>query len=681
MSVNGRQDVKFSSLLADGDVEDEGEDRESEGSKEGANGVSDEAQRGGGGEEDGEGISLLSAEQRKHQGRWNSLSLCAIGVALAMGVLLGFFANSAQLLSLPAPLPSVVQSGMTSCDCSLSSLSSSSSSACPSVCVFYYFAPLWHATPENSRAHGFGHTDWDLLRAVLDQQPHLRTMADKDIFNAQWMQQPGELGYYNQLNVQTRKRQGELVQQYGGQGFIYHIFWFETYPLFEEFFRLVLLDGQPAVPFFFNWASEDWRIIGEFQFHMCETADSNRRAFWHWLSPFMRDPRYVRVHNRPILSFYQWRNSPACDGLVRDLRRYAWEDREVNGFDDLFISRVLAHFHLGDESAMLTAVNQTYDGVMEFMPNVVRSWPSRAHALTVVARPRMHQVHWRGTPANWDNRPRGAWGAATGRWELHPYEFEMHLREVYHHTVANLHPAGMPNVLTINAWNEWSEGAVMEPSRQLQRRMLEKVQRTLWPDYAGVFSVFLPTSLAEVDDGRLREQVAAALTALDGALKSAPPGPVSAWGERSLMFDYELLVFLSDSPADLPKTKPIRALLLSFHHPRLRFVDLPFPTEANGTAVAPAKLPITQSTMRLLLDLSRSVQTPDWFLVLTGVTEPTALQPLATLAEAARGQLQSINPVVTHFALKQTEFTAFRMDHAESRWPEFAAQAGSLISD
>ena len=155
--------------------------------------------------------------------------------------------------------------------------------------------PQWHPTPENSRRHGFGHTDWDLVRHELDQLPDVKALRDDDIHGAsQWMQQPGELGYYNALNKQTRKRQGhttsktkpkkkqrtdpgrcsvllltrllsfslflspspsgELLWSHGGHGFIFHIYWFHStgLPMFEDFFRLLLLDGYPAVPFYFN---------------------------------------------------------------------------------------------------------------------------------------------------------------------------------------------------------------------------------------------------------------------------------------------------------------------------------------------------------------------------------------------------------------------------------------------
>ena len=285
-------------------------------------------------------------------------------------------------------------------------LTAASLSDCDSLCVYYYYFPAWHPTPENNRFHPFGTTDWDLMREVLNTEVDVRNISADDITNAQWLQQPGEMGYYNILHRDTRQRQGELAAMYGGGGFIYHIYWFEKSPLFEDFFRLLLLEGKPATPFFFDWASEDWRISGDHWWHMCSTGQDNRRAFWKWVVPFMRDPRYLRVHNRPVLSFYKWRLQPECDQLMSDLRRYAFEEREVNGFEDIYIVRVLAHFRLGDEDKLTQNPNASFDAVMEFLPNLVQDWYTREVALRAVDTPKLHPVHWRGVPANWDNRPR-----------------------------------------------------------------------------------------------------------------------------------------------------------------------------------------------------------------------------------------------------------------------------------
>ena len=331
--------------------------------------------------------------------RWRPMELRRASGSSALS---SFFSSSPHPQpQLQAPSPADLQ-----CDCSVLYAAADALSPCTSVCVFYFYFPQWHATPENNRAHGFAYTDWQLLRGVLADNPGLLQLPDDALLNNDWLQQPGELGYYNLLNREVRRRQGQLAWQYGGRGFIYHFYYFHRQPLMEEFFRLLLLDGQPALPFFLNWANEDWRMDGDFAWRMCHTTHSNRRRLWEWLRPLMRDPRYLRVHNRPVLSVYTWNNSTECQHLWASLRGYAAEEAAVNGFSDLFITRVLAHFKAGDEAAMLSAPSPHFDGVVEFMPNYAADWSERLKAERMLDAGRMHAVHWRGVPANWDNRPR-----------------------------------------------------------------------------------------------------------------------------------------------------------------------------------------------------------------------------------------------------------------------------------
>ena len=39
--------------------------------------------------------------------------------------------------------------------------------------------------------------------------------------------------------------------------------------------------------------------------------------FWNWVKPFFMDPRYLRVDNKPVLSFYK---SEKCSKRTRALR-------------------------------------------------------------------------------------------------------------------------------------------------------------------------------------------------------------------------------------------------------------------------------------------------------------------------------------------------------------------------
>ena len=240
----------------------------------------------------------------------------------------------------------------TVCDCSATN-EAARTGVCAPVCVFYFFFPQWHATEANTRVHNrYGHQDWMLLRRLLKGSPEIANIDPSDIGHPEWIQQPGELGYYNLLNYATRARQSELLIRHLGGGFIYHIYFWEDEPLFAEFFRLLLSDGQPSVPFFFDLPIEGWRHSGAVGMNEDSSQDgvnwdwklsdedrnAERRMFWNWVVPFFKDPRYVRVQGKPILTFYGW---PADPYFISALRGFAREGAAENGFDDLFIVNTL----------------------------------------------------------------------------------------------------------------------------------------------------------------------------------------------------------------------------------------------------------------------------------------------------------------------------------------------------
>ena len=261
----------------------------------------------------------------------------------------------------------------------------------------------------------------------------------------------------------------------------------------------------------------------------------------------------------------------------------------------------------------------------------------------------------------------------SGRYDLHPFFFELHLRAVVERTLSEAHAVGVPNLVAVNAWNEWTEGSVMEPSKQLQRRMLEKVQRVTLHDYRGIFAVMLAVDLADVASGHLQALLDVALPALDSALASTPAAPVSCHLDGCLLFDYELLVFARDSPANVSELLDVRWLLLSLGHPRLRFVDTPaVPSDwASSGRPRPPHL-ISEDAFRAVFRGSQALHSPDWLLLLHDVQQPSSLHALSQLSAASQGQLLPTSPAVAAFTLNGGDsavtIEVHRFEWVETHW-------------
>jgi hypothetical protein len=84
---------------------------------------------------------------------------------------------------------------------------------------------------------------------------------------------------------------------------------------------------------------------------------------------------------------------------------------------------------------------------------------------------------YRGVMTGWDNTPRR--GAASHIFhESTPDHYEVWLRLIVEYT--RRHHAGDRRLVFINAWNEWAEGAYLEPDEHYQYRFLEATARTIF---------------------------------------------------------------------------------------------------------------------------------------------------------------------------------------------------------
>ena len=81
--------------------------------------------------------------------------------------------------------------------------------------IYALYFPQFHPDPVNDRLWGKNFTDWDNLRAA----PKVNRMGNP-------LPHPTELGYYNLLDHNVRRKQRELAHEYGIDGFIYHHYYF-----------------------------------------------------------------------------------------------------------------------------------------------------------------------------------------------------------------------------------------------------------------------------------------------------------------------------------------------------------------------------------------------------------------------------------------------------------------------
>jgi lipopolysaccharide biosynthesis protein len=334
----------------------------------------------------------------------------------------------------------------------------------------------FHPIPENDRWWGMGFTEWtNVTRArpnfVGHHQPHL----------------PADMGFYDLRVAETREQQAAMARAHGIHGFCYYYYWFAGTRLLERPIEDMRVSGQPDFPYCFCWANENWTRRWDGADREVLIAQNPSRAdderLIRDLLPHFRDPRYIRVDERPLLIVYRvgvLPNAPASADIWRDVCR-----RE--GIGDIYLCAAKT-YDTGDPA------RYGFDGIVEFPPHGVRTPPVntrfeitnpdfdgmivdyRQYVVDALARPDPGWCVHRTVMPAWDNTARRPDHALTFV-NATPEIYEIWLREVIARTVETYAPA--QQLVFINAWNEWAESAHLEPDRRFGRQYLEATRRAL----------------------------------------------------------------------------------------------------------------------------------------------------------------------------------------------------------
>lgn len=350
----------------------------------------------------------------------------------------------------------------------------------PKVLAFYL--PQYHAVPENDEWWGEGFTDWRKVDAAVPLyeghlQPH----------------EPSELGHYDLSDATVMSRQAELARTYGVDGFVMYHYWFDGHRLLDTPLRNLLANPDIDFPFALCWANENWTrrwdgldedvLIAQRYGH--GWAD----AFFDDIADALADPRYLKVGNKPLLLVYR-------PGLLRDGRRAIarWRKRAAEaGLGGLHVLGVVPSRDFED---LPRPVASALDGLVRFPPgsgvgleSVAALAPglSAEHAGDVysydaaVDGADLSTTGQDGLPVHlgvmpgWDNtaRRRDASYVFHGS---NPASFRRWLARAVSAAAAD------GRMVFVNAWNEWAEGAHLEPDKRFGCGNLEAIR-----DVVGAF--------------------------------------------------------------------------------------------------------------------------------------------------------------------------------------------------
>lgn len=347
----------------------------------------------------------------------------------------------------------------------------------PRVLAFYL--PQFHPFPENDAWWGKGFTEWTNVSKAQPQflghyQPRL----------------PADLGYYDLRLPEVMAQQVTLARNAGIAGFCFHYYWFDGKRLLERPLDAYLADPSLDLPFALCWANENWTrrwdgdesnvLIGQ------NHSPEDDLAVFRDMARYMADPRYVRVGGKPILVVYRPELLPDSKatterwrGLARELglgelalyctTAFGFADYQSHGFDGL-IDFPPHGIDKGQITDKVTPLHGSFQGEVYDYATVAAD----KLAALKTADPNFVPTVMPG----WDNQARKPGGGKVFH-GADPVLYRDWLSGALAH-VAAAKPTDEALVF-VNAWNEWGEGAYLEPDRWFGHAYLHATAAALKP--------------------------------------------------------------------------------------------------------------------------------------------------------------------------------------------------------
>ena len=478
----------------------------------------------------------------------------------------------------------------------------------PDVRLIAFYLPQFHPIPENDRWWGPGFTDWhNVAKATPLFEGHYQPRL------------PGALGFYDLRLDEIRRKQVEMARGHGLHGFCFYYYWFNGRRILEHPLDRYIADPQIDFPFCICWANENWsrrwdggnREVLLVQEH--DTASDMK--FIRDVIPLFKDPRYIRVNGAPLLVLYRadllkvptataagWREECEKAGLpglhLCAAQTFDVGDPRPYGFDSA--CEFPPHKHAVGHIAQNLPMPEDFKGWVCDYEMVAR------HSLTA---PVPDYPLYRGLFPSWDNTARKRNQALIFH-HADPARYEYWLRGLVSYTRQNL--VGDQRLIFINAWNEWAEGAHLEPDLKNGMAYLEATKRALsgQTDPTQLFGL-LSEQIAQINNPDLRERIVGYADELHAQLQNLSRTVEYFTTERQMVErlrqEREATVFYRNNVEELFGTEPSGDIECWFERINGRTmrsdvtVDVRTSVHLEGWMLSPGIFPDAETTGRFVL--------------------------------------------------------------------------------
>ena len=363
---------------------------------------------------------------------------------------------------------------------SKTSISESDIQKNPKLITFYL--PQFYENEVNDKNFGKGFMEWYNVTKCIPQytghyQPHL----------------PIDVGFYNLTHDDIMYRQIELAKQYGISGFCFYYYWFSGDRLLEKPLENFLKNKELNIPFCLFWANETWSHLWDNGNHRDiikkqELLDNDDEKFINDIIRYFKDERYIKINNKPLLIIYKTQIFPEekfkkfIISIKNKIKKF--------GFEDIYLLTT------DNAASKVDYEKYNFDGIVEFSNQYIYetckslnlkgkfvnpSFKGKIYDVKSMLNEKKHintnyKNSFKCACAGWDNSSRKAYSGAQIL-HMSPVEFKHWLNDIIDWTKQNRSEDSQ--YLFIDSWNEWAEGAHLEPDQKYGYAYLQAVKDVL----------------------------------------------------------------------------------------------------------------------------------------------------------------------------------------------------------
>jgi len=360
--------------------------------------------------------------------------------------------------------------------------------------IIALYLPQFHEIKENNEWWGKGFTEWTNVKEAKKYSKYQRQPRV-----------PLDNNYYDLSEYEGIKYQVDIANKYGIDGFCIYHYYSVGQKLLERPSEVILENKDLAIQFFFSWANHDWRRVwASSSKEMLRKQEygnkSEIKKHFLYLLKFFKDERYIKIENKPVLSIYQDIEEETFKLIYEIFNSEAIN----NGFGGIY--------WIGTMSSKDTKFSINMNNYFRFEPNFSKTKVSSSKILYQKIRIKFfdflneklsikvpmsldylkmsNQIYSSslneksfllGYFTGWDNTP---------RYKHKGYYYKNETLEVFSEYFEKIYRLSVEKedpFFIINAWNEWGEGAYLEPDTYNGFSYLEEIKNI--KDKIGGYSI------------------------------------------------------------------------------------------------------------------------------------------------------------------------------------------------